>query len=57
MIGNILTQKDKDRINSIMQDGRKIYFFDIMVNDKAGNEYSLKSQAIILKRRPKKYFN
>jgi hypothetical protein len=55
--GNILTQYDKDRIKSIMQDGRKIYFFDIVVMDKAGKDYNLKQQTIMLKRRPTRYFN
>lgn len=57
VIGNILTQNDKDRINSIMLDGRKIFFFDIVVMDRAGKDYNLKRQTIMLKRRSTKYFN
>ncbi len=54
--GNILTQKTKDRINAIMVDGRKLFFWDIYVSDGTGTRHRLKNQTIMLKNRPRKYF-
>lgn len=54
--GNRLSTSDKNAIKSIMNEGRKLYFQDILVMDNFGKNYKIKDQVIMLKLTPIKYF-